>query len=711
MPGAAAPASARVLLLCLHNHQPVGNFDSVLNEAADRSYRPFLETLSEYPGIRVTLHYSGFLLRWLADRRADTFSLLRDLVSRGQVEILGGGMYEPILSLLPERDRQGQLGRLAETVAECFGTRPRGIWLAERVWEPELPVSLAAAGAEYLPLDDFHFLRAGLEAEELDGLYLTEMNGASIRLFPGSERLRYLIPFGDVEETLRTVERMTSRDVPYPAAVLADDGEKFGVWPGTHGSVYGEGWLRRFFSGIEARQGWLRTMTLGEYASLAPLRGRVYLPSCSYIEMGEWALPAAKAAQFGDLLREFRAGRGTELKAFAQGGNFRGFLRKYEEANQLHKRMLFVSGRVDEADAKGGCAEGRDLLYRSQCNDPYWHGIFGGLYLNHLRDAAYTNLLRAEEAADRVLHTGDDGWAEWVRGDLDADGGEEVLLKTAGLTLLVQGHDGGAMTEISLPRRGVALGHVLTRREEGYHLQFRREAGAAAGHGGIHDRVALKDPAALDVLAPDPCQRASLREAFFPADAPFDGILGGRVGPLCATAGVAARCEAARDGDRVQLSLEVPLVGGGVDLALRKSVAVDVREERFRVAYRLENRGKEAVSGYLASEWNLNFLAGDGPGRRYEGIGDGGEPLSSRGITPGMARFRIVDGWRRIAVAAEADREFVLLRHPVETASLSESGLERTHQGVCLRLLFPVRLGPGAHEYCSLFWSVISVAS
>ena len=37
-----------------------------------------------------------------------------------------------------------------------------------------------------------------------------------------------------------------------------------------------------------------------------------------------------------------------------------------------------------------------DHLYRSQCNDAYWHGVFGGLYLNHLREAAYSNLLRAE---------------------------------------------------------------------------------------------------------------------------------------------------------------------------------------------------------------------------------------------------------------------------------------------------------------------------
>ena len=290
---------------------------------------PFLETLERFPGIRLTLHYSGFLLRWIADNSPEVLRLLREMVSRGQVEILGGGMYEPILALLPERDRLGQIRALSENVRACFGREPEGAWLAERVWEPDLAASLAASGVKYLPLDDYHFIRAGLGPEELDGVWLTEAGGSSVRVFPGSELLRYMIPFGDVEETLRAVERMTSRDVPYPAAIFADDGEKLGVWPGTRKSVYDEGWLRRFFEGIWARRDWLTTMTFGEYAARAPLRGRIYLPTCSYTEMGEWALPPGRAARFGDMLHEFRAGRMAEMKPYVQGGFFRNFLRKY----------------------------------------------------------------------------------------------------------------------------------------------------------------------------------------------------------------------------------------------------------------------------------------------------------------------------------------------------------------------------------------------
>jgi hypothetical protein len=705
------PASSRrTLLLCLHNHQPVGNFDSVIENAARDAYLPFLQTLADFPSIRVSIHFSGFLLRWLADRSPETFSLLKLLSDRGQAEVMGGGMYEPILAMLPERDRVGQIGALAAEVRRLFGKTPEGAWLAERVWEPDLPATLFAAGVKYLPVDDYHFVRAGLSPGELDGVYLTEYNGAAVRVFPGSERLRYLIPFGDVGETLEEIERLTSRDVPYPAAIFADDGEKFGVWPGTHRSVYGEGWLRRFFGGIAERADRLATMTFGEYVAVAPSRGTVYLPTCSYTEMGEWALPARNASRFGNLLHELRSGKMSELKPFLQGGHFRNFLRKYDESNQLHKRMLRVSERVAEAQLlrpiRGRAAS--DFLYRAQSNDVYWHGVFGGLYLNHLRDAAYSNLLRAEAASDAVLHRDQKKWTEVVRGDIDLDGGEELLLKTSGLTLLAHAHDGGAVTEISLPLRAVALGHVLTRREEGYHEKFLRAAGSFDGSTSIHDAMVLKDPSVLSALGADPWQRASFREAFY-RDADLPGaILSGEAGPGVFSAGREAAVTLVRGGSRLAVDFAVPLEGEGVDLHLVKSLVLPAGWERFEARFLLENRGGKTASGWLCSEWNLNLLSGNGPDRYYEGMGEARE-LSSSGVVAGVRGFRLVDAWRKVSAAAVLDRECVVLREPVETASLSEAGAEKIHQGVCLRILFPVRLEPGCREAYSILWSFNSV--
>ena len=703
--------SRRALLLCLHNHQPVGNFDFVLERAARDAYLPFLRTLADFPSVKVTIHFSGFLLRWLAERSPDTFSLLKLLSDRGQAEVLGGGMYEPILALLPERDRLGQIEALAAEVERFFGKAPEGIWLAERVWEPDLPATLEAAGVKYVPVDDYHFVRAGLSPGELDGVYLTEFNGASVRVFPGSERLRYMIPFWDVGETLREIERLTSRAVPYPAAIFADDGEKFGVWPGTHRSVHGEGWLRRFFGGVAERADWLTTMTFGEYVSVAPPRGTVYLPTCSYTEMGEWALPPRSAARFGDLLHELRAGKMAELKPFLQGGYFRNFLRKYDESNQLHKRMLWVSERVAEArrmrPVRGRAA--CDFLYRAQCNDVYWHGVFGGLYLNHLREAAYANLLRAEAASDAVLHGGKERWTEAARGDIDRDGGEELLLKTSGLTLLAHAHDGGAVTEISLPRRAVALGHVLTRREEGYHEKFRRAAGSFDGSTSIHDAMVLKDPSVLSALGVDPWQRASFREAYYrDGDLP-EAIHSGTAAPLCFTAGREASVTVVRRGSRLAAEFAVPLRGEGIDLHLVKTLVLRGGGERFEARFRLENQGAETASGWFCSEWNLNMLSGNGSDRYYEGMGEA-RALSSSGVAKGVRGFRVVDAWRNVAAEAVLDRECVVLREPIETASLSEAGAEKIHQGVCLRILFPVRLKPGNHEQYSILWSFKSIA-
>jgi hypothetical protein len=139
-----------------------------------------------------------------------------------------------------------------------------------------------------------------------------------------------------------------------------------------------------------------------------------------------------------------------------------------------------------------------------------------------------------------------------------------------------------------------------------------------------------------------------------------------------------------------------------------KTLVLRGGEERFEARFRLENRGAKTASGWLCSEWNLNLLSGDGPDRYYEGMGEA-RALSSSGVERAVRAFRVVDAWRNVAAGAALDRECVVLREPIETASLSESGAEKIHQGVCLRILFPVRLEQGNDEQYSILWSFKSV--
>ncbi|HEV7217617.1 MAG TPA: 4-alpha-glucanotransferase, partial [Terriglobales bacterium] len=84
-------------VLLVHAHQPVGNFDGVIERAYQKSYLPFVQLLLRNPFLRVGLHYSGGLLEWLEKAHPEYFKSLKTLVDRGQVELVGGGFYEPIL--------------------------------------------------------------------------------------------------------------------------------------------------------------------------------------------------------------------------------------------------------------------------------------------------------------------------------------------------------------------------------------------------------------------------------------------------------------------------------------------------------------------------------------------------------------------------------------------------------------------------------------
>ncbi len=235
------------LLLVIHNHQPVGNFDFVFEKATENAYAPLVDLLAEHPRVRVGLHFSGPLLEWLESHRPAVLSTVREMCGRGQVEILGGGWAEPMLAVLPDADAQGQMRMMRAECARLFGVLPRGMWLAERVWDPDLPRLLRAADVEYTLLDDTHFRYAGLLAPRLTGHYVTEKAGDAVAVLPIDRQLRYAIPF---HEPLDAMEAIKSAG-PGRTVTYGDDGEKFGVWPETHEWVWEKGWLKRFFELLE----------------------------------------------------------------------------------------------------------------------------------------------------------------------------------------------------------------------------------------------------------------------------------------------------------------------------------------------------------------------------------------------------------------------------------------------------------------------------
>src|SRR3989338_3748700 len=111
-------------LMVVHGHQPVGNFEKVIAEAFVKSYSPFIEVLRRHPSIRLAMHFSGNLLDWFKHRHPEYIATLRDLVKKGQIEIFSGGFYEPILTLIPERDAGEQIALLSDSIERNFSYKP-----------------------------------------------------------------------------------------------------------------------------------------------------------------------------------------------------------------------------------------------------------------------------------------------------------------------------------------------------------------------------------------------------------------------------------------------------------------------------------------------------------------------------------------------------------------------------------------------------------
>ena len=484
------------LCLVLHNHQPIGNFDGVIEQAYRDSYLPFLDVFEPYSELKIALHTSGPLMLWLDEHHPEYVDRVKSLVAAGRIEIVGGPFYEPILTMLPSRDRIGQIVKYRNWLTNRFGTDVVGMWMPERVWESQLTRDLVPSGMQYTILDDFHFRAAGWKSEQLTNYFLTEDDGHVLRVFPGSERLRYLMPFAAADDTIQYC-RQIAQAAPGSVLLFGDDGEKFGTWPDTHAHCYERGWLRSFFDALAANREWLITSTPSEVINETPEAGRIYLPDCSYREMTEWSLPVAQQAVYDEVVHQLHeAPNWPEISQFIRGGFWRNFRVKYNEANEMYCRMLEVSRRLESARRAAAdpalLPQAEDHLYRSQCNCPYWHGAFGGIYLPHLRNATYRELIAADSLIESA--TGRDGaWVEATTEDYDKDLKPEIRLANDRFVAYVAPARGGMMYELDVRAIQHNLLATMQRQPEVYHRKVKAGSSANAdAAASIHDRVVYK---------------------------------------------------------------------------------------------------------------------------------------------------------------------------------------------------------------------------
>jgi alpha-amylase len=617
----------------VHFHQPVGNFDHVFAQHVEDVYRPLLDALADREFLPAVLHLSGPLLEWLETHEPAYLDRLGRLAADRKLEILLAGFYEPVLASLPRPDRVEQIHWMHETVRRRFGVDARGLWLTERVWEPELAADLADAGVRYALVDDRHFLVTGFAADQLHAPFWTESDDKRVALFPIDERLRYLIPFRPPEETADYLRQL--RGAGHRLALLADDGEKFGGWPGTKEWVYGERWLEQFMATIGGlvERGEVVLSRLDEALDEVPSGGLAYLPTASYREMESWSLPADAALRLARLERDLGEERVAGPDgALIRGSHWRNFLVKYPESNRMHKKMMALSALARQ---RGDPPAVRRAIGRAQCNDAYWHGVFGGLYLPHLREAIWRNLGEAEATLRRG-----EGLA-WDVVDLDVDGNDEVWVHSPAFSALVSPARGGALEEYAVFAERINYANTLTRRREAYHdLALEHAAGQ-----------------------PEPADGGTARP---PLDAEDRALFVDRVLPRGVTLEEYARGDywAVLTWARRRCGVTVERRKGGVE------VVCTIPDGRSR----LEKRIRFDADGRMGVSWRWDPAAAE-PGDLFA------TELSLAG-----------------PVQIDASPSAEEWRFEIETVAKSERGLDRTRQGESVTLRWPVELGAAAVE-------------
>lgn len=709
------------LVIVLHNHQPIGNFDGVFEAAYQDSYRAFLDVFDDYTNLPIALHTSGSLMEWLAAHHPEYLDRLAILVAAGRLEIVGGAYYEPILTMIPPRDRIGQIRRYAEWLSDRFATPVKGMWIPERVWEQSLTSDLAEAGVKYTLLDDFHFKNAGLHEDDLHGYYITENDGQILSVFPGSERLRYTIPFREPQETIDYLRPIAERQ-PGAVVVFGDDGEKFGVWPGTKEHVYEHGWLRRFLDALVENRSWLSVVTPSEALDQVPPVGKVYIPEGSYREMTEWALPTARLKEFIHRKHDWEhENRWHEVAPFVRGGYWRNFKVKYPETNEMYARMQMVSRRLHELTCKSnkktdpptnGNGSGRTAhfsgqalidqaraeLYRGQCNCGYWHGAFGGAYLPHLRNAVYQHLIAAENlldaAAHRGLAEGDEPWVELTTDDYNFDARPEVRLASNRLVALVAPSHGGHLYELDVRPICHNLLATLTRREEAYHDSVRAgEAGAESDVASIHDRIIFKQKDLDQRLQFDRHPRKSLVDHFYPVDVSANTVAAGEYEELGDFVTGAYEAKLRRNPTRMQAQLTRKGRVGERPVQITKGVTLEAGAQNLRIAYVIEGLPPGELV-HFGVEFNFSGLPGGCDDRYFHDahhnpLGQLGSRLDLKDVD----NLSLSDEWLGITVELQSDQPMHIWTFPIETVSQSEGGFELVHQSVVVHPHWYIRAG------------------
>jgi hypothetical protein len=399
-----------MLVLGSHAHVPYGADAGEFEKVYAELLKPFISSLYKYPKIQAALHYSGVLLHWVERSHPELLMLIEDMVSRKQVEMLGGGFYEPVLTIIPLQDKIGQIELLTTYLRKHFGKRPQGCWIPSFVWEQGLVNPLAACGMGFTFLSERQFALAegGGTKNSAASPCICEDQGKLITVFPVMKSLEESLAGKGIASVLESFRRQHLEETE-PVVSIFPPGINIGDGESAESAWY------RFFEELSRCESFVETVVPGKLAKSLKNPRKLSIPDSSVC---------------------------------AAGMSPRRLIIVHPEAGGIYSKMIFTNVLISQLRGdKSRKLSAHEELWKAQSSALFCRAGNRGLHNHVLRNAAYGALLAAERLTrEKVKFT-----PSLVPFDFNMDGTPEWLFQDTRINCYVQSSGGGIFELDYLP--------------------------------------------------------------------------------------------------------------------------------------------------------------------------------------------------------------------------------------------------------------------
>ena len=450
-------------------------------------YKPLARFLYSHPDFKFSFSFTGPQLLYYKKKRNEFFTILKELVERNQVEILGGGFYAPVLPLLFPVDRNTQIDMLSTEIRQTVGKRPRGITMFADIWDSSLVNNLQTCGIEYALLDS-----NSIPENKRNFLYnIMHDLGKTVEIFP------YYNEFIPQPETapelfektiIKAVEKVEKQDdyfqiIPDKIVILSMNYE-------TLSQLVEVKWFEKYADYLKTQpQSRIKTGIIDEYRKAQNIKIPAYIPTAMSNLLDDWC---------GYLVRN------RNKSTFPN--TVYNFMEIYPSCRNLYNRITYMTILINQyKNDKMRKKAAREKLLEAQSGNALLCTLQGPYTNTRHRQNAYRSLITAEKFINE-----DEKFSETMsRYDYTNDGLNEYICRMqnyfAYISLL-----GGAVQELDVMKNCGNYADNLSRvfeydgAEDEYnrglfvdHLfeeeQFKRYLNGESAGDGVFSRIYYKD--------------------------------------------------------------------------------------------------------------------------------------------------------------------------------------------------------------------------